>query len=89
MALQKTIASDYGFDASYWRLHSMQIYYDDSGVFADITLVGFRDEAARLGGKKSFLTSQNRITGLAADPTRAEIYAEVKKLPEFSGAADV
>lgn len=89
MALQKAIASEYGFDATYWKVRSIQIYYEDGGILVDVVLLGFLDKDARTAGKKSFMTAQKRIEGMASDFTRADLYAEIKKIEDFVGSTDV
>jgi hypothetical protein len=49
MALQKDIETNYGNIASYWKVISTNI--DWHGKTAEITLAGFIDKDARVGGK--------------------------------------
>lgn len=94
MALAKTVETDVGVSATYFRIVNAQTYYVDKVV--DVVFGGYIDETARRGGKRFIAPVQERFTfaelGLqsAADPevTRAALYAAAKQRPSFDGATD-
>lgn len=87
MALSKNIPTDYGVDATYWRIIGAQAYYGENLV--DVVLAGYASDAARQAGKSPLAT----ITGIRLswsdmalegtnEPTRAAAYTAIKALAE-------
>lgn len=96
MALSKAIDTNYGAQATYWRI--IRVHFDVIARTVWFVLGGYTDAAAR-GANKTPLREQPFTMNLADNQTpedigRAEMYAfaktaEVSGAVMFSGAADV
>lgn len=88
MALKKAIPSDFGINAEYWNVGSIQEDFKGAGV--QVTLYGYLDQASRLAGKQPLASAVLNIVGpkYKADFTRADAYANVKTEDKFVDAID-
>jgi hypothetical protein len=88
MALLKSVPTDFGAAASYWRVAALQ--EDLVGKTLDVTLQGFFDQAARRGGKQPMAIWRGRLEGerYPQTPSLADIYTTLKKLADWAAAQD-
>lgn len=86
MAIVKEVPTDFGVPASYWRVALLQ--EDIVGKTLDVTLQGFFDEAACLGGKQPMAVWRGRIDGefYQQTPSLSEVYIALTKLPDWADA---
>jgi hypothetical protein len=96
MALQKTIATSTGYEATYHILSDVNISFKKQ--HCEATVLGFKDAATRqlpnaqpLWGKRFEWRGQRFTFSNApdADPLWQQIYDALKLLPEFENAADL
>lgn len=89
MALQKSIETEFGTDATYWAIGATHEDYQGGAV--QVTIFGWIDEKARRSGKKPAGTGQIVMSGAeyAPDAAREWLYGVLKSKPEFAGAEDV
>lgn len=91
MALLKTIVAPQGVNSNYWRIHGVQISFDPASniTSATVTLLGYRDKAARDAGLQP-LDTRTVTRKLNTENVRAAIYNMVKNESggDFEGATD-
>lgn len=94
MALQKSIESDSGADATYWKISIADI--EAARHTARITIEGFKDKEARTGGKRALTTKMFSIDGDAyakavmdAGGILTGLYDCLKQDDFFAGSTDV
>lgn len=89
MALKKTVQTDFGISADYINIGNVVVDYPAKQV--SITLLVYASQAARDAGAKPMgsFTHYLKDTAFIPDATRATIYPEIKKLPEFADAVDI
>ena len=92
MALQKTVSTNYGIDATYWKIVGIIVNWINN--HAEIGVRGWQDNASRLAGNRCLMSKHYVWDG--ADFTlvnggnnTAEAYAKLKTLAEWEGAIDV
>lgn len=89
MAIHKTKNTEYGVNANYWNIGAIQEDIRNGGV--EVTLYGYTDKAA--SNAKMQPLSAAKITVVGADYTpemkRPELYAYIKRMPEFADGTDV
>lgn len=83
MALLKTIPTQYGIDATYWRITNINSFFNGK---TSVMIDGYLDKDARFESAEP-LRREVRDFPLQ-DVTRAIAYAEFKKLDMFTGALD-
>lgn len=107
MALTQDIEiSNTGFVAGYWRIGKLEYFPGEPNADAngaqipgcsgliDVTMYGYADHAARVGGKAWFTLQPFRISAAALgvatvyEASAAQIYASIKTRSEFAGAVD-
>lgn len=86
MALQKSIGTPYGVEASYWKILRLNGLFDGAGLL-EVMVAGYIDSAARSAGAQPLAVVTKTFEGV--DAGRADIYAMLKLEPEFYGALDV
>ena len=88
MALNKSIPTDFGIDASYWHIGAVQ--EDFKGQGTEVTFYGYASKEAREQGKQPLSAGKVQIAGdeYVAGADRAALYAIIKQRPEFEGATD-
>ena len=91
MALQKSTTLANGAAGNYHRIISYEVDVDSNAVFIRVAL--YKDSAKRTEGsglyfeKKTVTLTDEQFSTLPED--RTEIYTEMKRLAEYSGATDV
>ena len=89
MALQKTIDSNFGVAANYWKIAYINAH------FAFGTMVvggwGYADAAAKAAGKEPLMSQQFSFEGIGdiESLTRTQVYGLLKQQEMFAGAQDV
>jgi hypothetical protein len=88
MAFEKSIETDFGVTASYWRLVAVQ--HDIASGNGAIVLAGYADKAAREAAKKPMAThTLNYINAeYGADDDRAAVYQKLKANAPWLDATD-
>lgn len=89
MALSISMPSDYGVDATYWKIGS---YSEDfKGRAGELVLYGYATLAARQSDKQPIMTAKMQISGASysEDDTREQLYNKIKLMQEWSGAEDI
>jgi len=88
MALIKSIATDFGIDATYWNIGAVQ--EDFKGQGTEVTFYGYANKQARQDGKQPLSAGKFQITGdeYVAGADRQALYVIIKQKPEFEGAED-
>lgn len=92
MALQKTIATTYGVNATYHKIALTNINWHNHQ--AHIEIISFADQQARNEGKAPLVVNALDFDADTFDfePTDnivEEVYNKMKETPEFNGAIDV
>ena len=96
MALQKSIETPSGVNASYWKITKITV--DSSVFFIESIISGYYDEQARIDGREPLLSKQyswlssaeNFETEISAESNIiANIYARIKLTDDFQSALDV
>lgn len=87
MALEKTIMTDYGVNATYWRVYRIASSFG-SNPETTFILAGYADDAARLANVDGAMLSKKQFV-VTGETSRADAYMHVKTLPEFDQALDV
>jgi hypothetical protein len=88
MALQLTVATIYGDNATYWAIDTTLIDYHQS--VAQASVGGYLTSAAKAAGARPLITrTHNRAVANPDAVTRTNIYTFLKTLPEYAGAIDV
>lgn len=90
MAIIKSIDTQYGIAAAYWKIDSIEEYYTQRRTV--IILAAYIDHDARLANKDALpLAASLEMKGDAyvPDATRMQLYDYIKSLPEFTGSEDV
>ena len=87
MALIKNISTDYGVDATYHNVGSVQVDFRTRALA--VTGFSYVDEAAHKAGKQplaafSFTVTKEGWQG--TDPTREDVYKAMLTLPQFTDA---
>ncbi|MCB1501362.1 MAG: hypothetical protein KDK07_16515 [Bauldia sp.] len=86
MALLKSINTEFGAPAQYWRVVSVS---DDLlARKLDIATAGYFNEEARRAERQPMAIWQGRIEGdrYRRSPSLAEVYALLKELPDWAEA---
>ena len=88
MAITKAKPTDYGIDADYWNVGSIQ--EDFKGKGAHVTMYGWASVDARQANKQPIAAYTFEISGdlYKADVTRPIVYGLAKTKPEWKGAED-
>lgn len=89
MALNKSIATDFGIPATYWNIGAVQ--EDFKGRGTEITFYGYASQEARDEGKQPLSAGKMQVAGddYVAGADRQALYQLIKQKPEFEGALDV
>lgn len=85
MALQISINNNYGVPATYWHVGGIQQYFREG--LADVTILGYADEAARRAQCQPLDRQTLRLTS-SDDLSRPSVYALLKQSSQFEGAVD-
>ncbi|MBP2301573.1 hypothetical protein [Azospirillum picis] len=89
MALHQETRSAFGVPATYHRVGALRLDYQAG--FAEVAVLGYASDEARHSGASAMTVCEMRIPFSdlgSGDPSRADVYAAIKALPEFSGAVD-
>ena len=88
MALSKTIMTDFGVEAKYWNIGSINSNFKDKTM--EIIFYGYPTEEARRNNAQPLSHGNMRVEAheFIADANREQIYAFIKTKPEFAGAED-
>lgn len=91
MAIVKTVTSQYGVDATYWRI--TELIHSVVTEQATIHLDGYATKQARLDGANPLVHYQYTVEDVVDilngdDATRTLAYGWIKNLPEWFGATD-
>lgn len=88
MALLIEKQTPFGIPASYWRIISAQIDFGRNEM--KVFMAGYASEDARNAGADPLIQEQVNFDAqtFAPDQPRNIVYAEVKRLDGWSGAAD-
>lgn len=88
MALLKAIPSDFGVDATYWKIGAVN--EDFTGGSKEVFVFGYANKAARTDGKAPLGHAKIILGGTdyAPDEDRTALYARIKELDAWSGAED-
>ena len=87
MALKKSIPTEFGVDAEYWKIVELV----DNNLFEKmkVVLFGYLNEDARGDGKSHLASTELLIDDLyIPDMDRSAIYATIKELEDWSDATD-
>lgn len=91
MAMQISKDTPFGVPATYWRIAAGTIDYARGTL--DITVMGYKDQAAREAGAEPLGRWHRQWSGDAfaavAEPTRAAIYAALLADAYWDGAVEV
>lgn len=92
MALQKNIVTNYGVDATYWKICITN--FDWYKNIAVIDIKGFVDETARQEDKEPLATISYNFSGEdftfnSAEDVIAHAYNKLKALPDWDSAEDI
>lgn len=92
MALIKSITTEIGISANYWKITQINILADR---MVGVSVACYIDEQNRLDGYKPVLTRDYTIDISCENPQInldnpifAELYTYLKTLPDFDGATD-
>ena len=92
MALQKTVSTQYGINATYWKIVRMEIDWLNSKCFCRVS--GWKDDASRLIPDEALdhrvydWSGTDFTFGHVLNNT-VEAYGKLKILTEWEGAIDV
>lgn len=89
MALIKSIDTQYGIPAEYWKITRVDEYFAEHRI--SVIFSAYVNKEAREAGKSPLAQGANlEIAGdqYIPDATRQQIYEIAKLLPEFEGAQD-
>ena len=88
MALLKAVKTNYGIDATYWNIFSIQENFKNATN--EIVIVGYASKEIRDANLDPVSWQNLSFTGndYIKDATRAEVYAKLKTT-EFTDAQDV
>lgn len=91
MALEKSVPTRYGVAALYHRIAAAQVGWHDQGCL--VTVFSYSSRAAREAGAAPLAVASFPFAGPAFDfaggePSRPQLYARLKALPEWADAAD-
>ena len=86
MALQSSKMTDYGINATYWRV--IRAYVDFHNRWIKVELGGYLDETTRAAGLAPLRVVEYILSGplFVEEPTRAMVYAAIKTWTEFDAA---
>jgi len=92
VALQKTISTRYGIDATYWKIERLELDWLNSNCFCRIS--GWKDNASRLVPDAAldlrvYNWSGADFTFSHALNNTAEAYGKIKAITGWEGAIDV
>lgn len=91
MAMQISKPSNYGVNATYWRIEGGTIDY--GSMVLRINVAGYLDAAARDAGKAPLAFESVAWSGVdfpdVAEPTRVALYTKLMAMPEWAGAVEV
>jgi hypothetical protein len=89
MALQKSINTEFGVEATYWNIGAYQ--EDFKGGGGEITLYGYLNKDSRLKNCQPLSSGKVNLSGeeYIADANREQLYSILKTRPEFQGSTDV
>lgn len=89
MAINKSISTEFGVDATYWNIGAVQ--EDFKGRGTEVTIYGYASKEARDAGKQPIAAAKFQVAGddYVAGADRAQLYAIAKQRPEFEGATDI
>lgn len=84
MALLKAIPTEFGFDAAYHHITTVQWTKPNS---VNIIVFGFKDKISRDAGDKALMSKE--IPAILDDNTLENCYDYLKSLPLFEDSQDV
>ena len=91
MALQKSITTENGATANYWKIDRLDIDYETQSIFTVVKV--YLDKSARDSGKKPFNEDYEYnalwTQATASENIRENIYNALKSEDFFEGASDV
>lgn len=89
MAIIKSIDTQYGIAAEYWKIIRVDEYFAE--MRATVILAAYVNQEARESGKVPLATAATvEMTGdtYLPDATRTQLYDYIKSLPDFAGSED-
>jgi len=89
MALGKSIDTEYGIPATYWVISTEIENFKEKWV--DVEYCGYATQDAYVAGNLPLTCRRFRVSGEAytGDLSRADLYPQMKTLPDFIGSVDV
>ena len=88
MAIQKNLSTEFGVDAVYHNIGTLQTNWPEQSIVAVVHSFA-NEEARRNGARPLKVTSVQLVISDNADPDRGAVYAALKTLPEWQGVQDV
>lgn len=89
MAIEKTVNTEFGVDATYWNIGAIEEDFKGKGI--TVTLYGYVNKESRLANKQPLGAAKVQLSGdeYVADASRESIYPILMKRPEFDGAKEI
>ena len=88
MAILKSISTDYGVDATYWNIFSINESFKEKTL--EVVIMGYFSKTVREAGASPVAWQNLQLTGDAyiQDANRPAIYKILKLKPEFADSID-
>lgn len=88
MALIKSVPTDYGIPATYWKIGAVQEDFKSRGT--EVTFYGYASKEACDENRQPLSAGKIQVTGeqYVAGADRAVLYGILKQRPEFESAED-